>query len=547
MTKSWIFGLFLCVQTAWADKLPAYAIASAHPLATEAGLNILNSGGNAFDAAVTVSAVLAVVEPQGSGIGGGGFWLLHEADKKRSIMLDGRERAPLRATATLYQDEHGKVIKGASKNGPLAAGIPGLPAALVHLSEHYGKLPLKTTLAPAINLARHGFPVNSQLVAGVKARLSVLKQYPASSDQFLSKGSVPKEGMILIQEDLAKTLQLLASKGHAGFYDGEVASKLVSAVQKNGGIWHLQDLKQYQVVERAPIVGHFKGKTVVSAAPPSSGGVVLIAMLNIIELLPEISPHTIVEVMKLAYKDRAKWLGDPDYVVMPIERLLSGEQARLYAEQVNVNVASQSTPITEHKPKGEDTTHFSILDEAGNAVSATLSVNYRMGSGFVAQGTGVLLNNEMDDFSSKPGHANLYGLVGSTANAIAPGKRMLSSMSPTFVYSEDSFAAIGTPGGSRIITMVLHAVLAHLKGEPVEQWVSSRRYHHQYLPDEIQMEQGTLTASEQISLIKKGQHIKIMNRDYGNMQVILWDKMKQAVTAASDPRGKGMARVIAVD
>ena len=537
----------LCLIPFWvfaAAKPPAFAVATAHPLATDAGIQILQQGGNAFDAAVTVSAVLAVVEPQGSGIGGGGFWLLHQADNHRQVMIDGREKAPLKAHKALYLDAAGEVIPKASKNGPLAAGIPGMPAALVHLAEHYGALPLASTLQPAIELAKNGFPLDKKLHASIQARAKALQTSPAAKTVFMPNGDVPKVGTLIKQPDLANTLMAIAQQGHAGFYQGRVAKALVSSVQSAGGIWQLKDLAQYRVLERQPIRGVYQGHEIISAAPPSSGGVVLVQMLNMLTALANTDTHSRIEVMRRAYRDRAEFLGDPDFVVMPLAKLLSTAYAQQRIGDVQSDQASKRQPYVTEPGKGEDTTHFSILDAKGNAVAATLSINYRMGSGFMAAGTGVLLNNEMDDFAIKPGHPNLYGLVGSEANAIAPGKRMLSSMSPTFVLSEDGLAILGTPGGSRIITMVLHAVLAYVEGKPVETMVSLPRYHHQYLPDEVQTEPEVFSPAQRQALAQKGHTLKSIGRHYGNMQAIVWDKRKQRVTAASDPRGIGRAKVV---
>ena len=528
----------------------ASAIASAHPLATKAGREILQAGGNAFDAAITVSAVLAVVEPYSSGIGGGGFWLLHRASDGHEVMLDGRERAPLAAHRDLYLNREGQVIEGLSVNGPMAAGIPGEPAALVHLAENYGRLPLGQTLAPAIHLARNGFPVDEIYRQMAQWRQKVLRQSKAAAAQFLLKDEVPPVGYLIRQPDLATTLTLLAEKGHAGFYAGPVAKKLVDGVRQAGGIWQLKDLSEYQVIERQPIKFNFGPYRLTSASPPSSGGIVLAIMLNILESLEDgqqdssTSKHLIIEAMRRAYRDRARYLGDPDFVDIPLERLLSPFYAAGLARDISPERASPSwhdrpTDLVE----GRDTTHFSILDKEGNRVAATLSINYPFGAAFVAPGTGVLLNDEMDDFSSHPGAPNVYGLVGGEANAIEAGKRMLSSMTPTFVESGEKVAILGTPGGSRIITMLLHGILSLMEGEDVNEWVSRPRFHHQYLPNEVQYEPGALTETEIRQLQAKGHQLKALSSPYGNMQAVLWERDKGEVTAASDPRGIGSAEV----
>jgi gamma-glutamyltranspeptidase/glutathione hydrolase len=528
------------------------AVAAAHPLATAAGVEILEAGGNAFDAAVAVSAALAVVEPYGSGLGGGGFWLLHRAADGHEILLDGRERAPLAARRDLYLDSQGEVIPGASVDGPLAAGIPGLPAALAHLSRNYGVLPLKRSLAPAIRLARQGFEVNALYRRLAALRLEVLRASPAASAIFLQDGEVPGEGYAIKQPDLAETLMAVAVGGAAGFYQGSVGEKLLKAVRGAGGIWSQEDFDRYRVVERVPLEGRFFGMRLVSAPPPSSGGVALVTMLNMLagyaptELQGVRGKHLIVEAMRRAYRDRAQYLGDPDYVDMPLERLThpmyaAGLRASLRSDRAT---PSRLLPGAHVSHGGSNTTHLSILDAKGNRVAATLSINYPFGSGFVAPGTGVLLNDEMDDFAAKPGVPNVYGLVGAEANAIAGGKRMLSSMSPTFLEQGDRIAILGTPGGSRIITMVLLAALEFYGGASAEEIVALPRFHHQYLPDELQFEPEALTQEEILQLEAMGHRVTPVTRPYGNLQLVLWDRKKNQVTAASDPRGLGSAQVL---
>jgi gamma-glutamyltranspeptidase/glutathione hydrolase len=524
------------------------AIASAHPLATRAGMEVLAAGGNAFDAAVVVSATLAVVEPYSSGLGGGGFWLLHRAKDGHEVMLDGRETAPAAAHKKMYLDVQGQVIPKRSIDGPLAAGIPGLPAALVHLAKHYGRLPLTSSLAPAIRHARAGFPVTALYQRRAKFRLEALKNSPAAASVFLHQGQPPPEGRRIIQPDLAATLERLAKKGHAGFYRGEFARKLVDGVRAAGGIWTLDDLAKYRVVERAPVVGRYRGMRVVAAAPPSSGGVVLLEALNILEgfALHEydsvLRKHLTIEAMRRAYRDRAEYLGDPDHVAMPLARLLSKSYAGELRDGVRFKKATPSALIVaeENIPEeSKNTSHLSVLDAAGNYVAATLSINYPFGAAFVPSGTGVLLNDEMDDFAAAPGQPNVYGLVGNDANAIAPGKRPLSSMTPTFLEKDGRIAVLGTPGGSRIISMVLLATLDFAAGNPPNSWVSLGRFHHQYLPDRVEFEPGALTEVEKAGLRSRGHQLEELADTYGNMQAILWDKTKGTVQAASDPRGEG--------
>lgn len=543
-------GLFGVDAFAVDETPPQAAIASAHPAATKAGLSILARGGNAFDAAVTVSAVLAVVEPYSSGFGGGGFWLLHRAEDGKQVMIDGRETAPGKAHRDLYLDEQGKPQKHKSINGALAAGIPGMPAALVHLSKHYGRLPLSEVLQPAIELAESGFEVESHYQRMAGFRHAALQASPDAAAIFLDQGQVPELGFIIQQPDLAWTIRHLADQGHAGFYQGPVAQRMVDAVRQAGGIWTAADLLNYQIKERDPIIGQYHGIRIVSAPPPSSGGVVMTQALNYLagfdlSGLSRIERmHHVVEAMRWAYRDRARYLGDADFVQMPLARLTS----MAYADEARQGFQSDQTADICTAPdkalgEGTDTTHFSVLDRDGNRVAATLSINYPFGSGMVAAGTGVLLNDEMDDFSMNPGVPNVYGLIGQEANAIAPGKRMLSSMTPTFLETPDRLALLGTPGGSRIISMVMLGVLDFAEGHSPESWVSLPRYHHQCQPNWIQYEPDSLNPSEMDALKNKGHQLKSVGRRYGNMQAILWSRQLRRVTAASDPRGLGLAQI----
>ena len=527
-----------------AEKPSQSAVASAHFRATEVGHQILDQGGNAFDAAVAVSAALAVVEPASSGLGGGGFWLLHVAEDEREVFVDGREEAPAAANRDMYLDEAGEVDRDLAINGPLAAGIPGQPAALVHLSEKYGELSLAKNLAPAIRLARQGFAVDEKYHRLMQWRREVMLRWDAAPEVFLDDSEVPAVGTMIRQPDLARTLERLAEQGKAGFYAGETARELVNGVREAGGIWTLEDLEAYQVVEREPIRAHYRGYEIIGAPPPSSGGVALAQMLNILEpydirqrgRMERV--HLVVEAMRRAYRDRALYLGDTDYVDVPIDRLTSKAYAAGLRASIRSDRATPSDMLGEFRdePEGTDTTHFSIIDTDGNRVAATLSVNLPYGSAFMPPGTGVLLNNEMDDFSAKPGEPNAYGLIGYEANAIEPGKRMLSSMSPTFVEGEDRVAVLGTPGGSRIITMVLLGALDFVAGHGPDSWVALDRYHHQYEPDEISAEPETFTEAQIQTLRDMGHTVKVRDRTWGNMHGVMWDRATGNVSAASDPR-----------
>jgi len=543
--------LFCLPLVAFAQKPPAAAIASAHPLATRAGMEILDTGGNAFDAAIAVSAALAVVEPYSSGIGGGGFWLLHRASDGFETMVDGRERAPLAASRDMYLDKNGEVIPGRSMDGALAAGIPGEPAALTHISEQYGRLPLAKTLAPAIRLAREGFPVTEHYRKMAAFRLEVLRRYPQSANTFLKDNAVPPLGYLIKQPNLARTLESIAKEGADGFYQGHVGRALLEANKREGGIWQSKDFSTYRIVEREPIRSHYRDLTITSAAPPSSGGVALATMLNILAQYPlqkldkATRDHLIIEAMRRAYRDRAEYLGDTDFVNVPLRRLTSPDYAAGLAASIRLDraTASSELPSATTHDEGFHTTHFSILDHEGNYVSATLSINYPFGSGFVAGDTGVLLNDEMDDFSAKPGVPNAYGLVGAEANAIAPGKRMLSSMSPTFVSGPEGVAVLGTPGGSRIITMVLLGILEVADGKGPLDWVSLPRFHHQYLPDKVFYEADAFSDQESATLSKMGYSLERAKGTWGNMQAVWWQKTANRVEAASDPRVEGLALV----
>jgi gamma-glutamyltranspeptidase/glutathione hydrolase len=541
--------LFLLVSPVRAGQV---AVATAHPLATQAGIEVLEAGGNAFDAAIAVTAVLAVAEPYSSGIGGGGFYLLHRARDDHQVMLDARETAPSEATRDMYLDEQGNMVSGLSINGPLAAGIPGIPAALDVLANEYGQLPLAQSLAPAIEVAEQGFKVDDYYRRMAGFRLKALRQSSAASDIFLQDDNLPEKGYLIKQPDLARTLRLMAEKGRQGFYEGDFAERMVSGVREAGGIWTEDDLAGYEVIARNPVTGTYLDARITAAAPPSSGGVVLISMLNILEelqlnQLDELGQtQRIVEAMRRAYRDRAQYLGDPDFVDMPIDRLVSRAYAKQLAETISPDRPTPSSELPSMHAgdgAGNDTTHFSIIDTEGNRVAATLSINYPFGACFVPPGTGVLLNDEMDDFSAKPGVPNVYGLVGAEANAIEPGKRMLSSMTPVFMETDDRLAVFGTPGGSRIITMVLLGGLEFMRDGSAEDMVRRPRFHHQYLPDEIQFEPDAFDITIQQALNQMGYSLNEQDRQYGNMQAIVVNKRSGQVQAASDPRGIGEARV----
>lgn len=547
--KASVTLLLLLACTVQANPLENGAVATAHPLASDVGRQILQAGGNAFDASVAISAALAVVEPYGSGLGGGGFFLLREAGAPaRHRFLDARERAPRSATPDMYLRD-GEFQRQLSLDGPLAAAIPGTPAALVELAETRGRLPLKTSLAPAIALARDGFAVDAVYRQRAGWRLAALRDDAESARLFLVAGELPAEGHRLRQPELAATLERLATHGHDGFYRGEAAEKLVEGVRAAGGIWSLADLADYRTVEREPLrFALADGRALIGAPPPSAGGLILAQSLGMLERLSwrEAEPlqrsHLVVEALRRAYRDRML-LGDPDFVAAPLARLLSDDYLGRLVAGIDREHATPSSalPPAPRWREGEHTTHFAVIDVEGNAVAATLSLNMMFGAAFTVPGTGVLLNDEMDDFAADIDGSNAYGLKGSSANAIAGGKRPLSSMSPTFIESAEEFAAFGTPGGSRIPSMVLLSILSYLDGEPVQTWPATPRYHHQYLPDVLQYEADAFTPAQLEALRARGHQPRLIERDYGNQQVLYWHKPSGTVQAASDPRGIGQA------
>ena len=552
--KPQLAGAFLCLILAGTTLQAAeFAVASAHPLATAAGIEVLKRGGNAFDAAIAVTSTLAVVEPYSSGLGGGGFYLLHHQRSNQQIMLDAREKAPLKASRDMYLDASGKVNHDLSMNGARAAGIPGIPAALDHLQKNYGVLALSETLSSAIKYAESGFEVDPVYRRLAKFRLPVLQRYESTRKILLHDGEIPEQGSLIRQPDLARTLQSIAKQGADGFYRGEVARKLVESVRAQGGIWSLQDLNQYQLLQREPLRFSYGAADFITATLPSSGGLVLASIFKMLDALDYDNAdhlqkiHLLTETMRRAYRDRAAYLGDEDYVDIPAQKLLSDAYTQQLIAGISSTRASRSAEIGTigEDAGGNDTTHFSIIDAEGNMVSATLSVNYPFGSGLIADGTGVLLNDEMDDFSASPGVPNAYGMLGSDANAIQPGKRMLSSMTPAFVHLPGKSLVVGTPGGSRIITMQLLAMLEFLRGGDARSIVSLPRYHHQYFPDQIYHEDNAFDAATKAGLQSLGHSIKQADSRYGNMHAIIFNQRDGSLDAASDPRGIGAAVVSA--
>jgi gamma-glutamyltranspeptidase / glutathione hydrolase len=549
----WAALLWLvCAPSLPAAPRPAQAaIASAHPLASQAGLDVLAHGGNAFDAAIAVSAVLAVVEPASSGIGGGGFYLLHVAADGHNVMVDARETAPAAATRDMYVGPSGKPRPGASTDGPLAAGIPGEPAAWAWLARTYGRVPLAVSLAPAIRIAREGFPLYARLANAIRVKQLQLGKSRDAARVFLVHGQPPPVGAPIRQPDLARTIGLVASRGAEAFYRGRFAEQLVAHVRRDGGIWSAADLAGYRVVERVPVTVHYRNATLVMAAPPSSGGIVVGEALTILAgyaldgLDATTRRHLTIEALRHAYRDRAEYLGDPDFVPIPVEQLLSPYYAAGQRTSIRLD---RATPSETLRPaftgeESQSTTHFSVLDRDGNRVAATLSVNLFFGATYMAPGTGMFLNNTMDDFAVAAGAPNAFGLVGADANAIAPGKRALSSMTPTFVDTERGALIIGSPGGSTIISNVLLGVLNWLDGKRAAEIVALPRIHHQYVPDTVVLEPGALSPDERAQLEKRGHRLREARSAWGNTQVITWDFGTGQVEAAADPRGFGAGLV----
>ena len=517
-------------------------VVAAEPAAARAGIAMLKAGGNAFDAAAATALALGVVEPGSSGIGGGGFFLLYIAKERRYVMIDARETAPRLAG-------HGEVFRTLSSiDGPQSAGVPGLAAGIGLMVKRYGRLPLKQAMEPAIRLAKRGFPVSKRLAAMIRWRRTAFN--PTARALFDKH-----EGEIIRQPQLAETLARLAARGMADFYRGETAGRLAADMRRDGGLIRRDDLAAYRAIERRPVAFDWRGFHVVSAALPSSGGLTLahvfgqLAHDDLKRLAPADRAHLLIEAMKRAWRDRNQYLGDADFVAIPRDYLDPARLKRLRAsiDMRHATPASRLKGLAEPGGAAANTTHFSVIDKDGNMVAATLSINYPFGSGYVSPSTGIVLNDEMDDFATRPGRPNAYGLVQGTANAVAPGKRMLSSMTPTFVigpgkHGQNRTFIVGTPGGSRIISMVLLASLGFMLDEtPPASWVNAPRFHHQFLPDVVQHEPGAFPPDVAAELKKRGHALKELKRRYGNMQAILYERASGRLTGIPDARGHGAA------
>jgi gamma-glutamyltranspeptidase/glutathione hydrolase len=498
-------------------------VVSQEKRATRIGLDILQRGGNAVDAAVAVGFALAVTLPKAGNIGGGGFMLIRSAARNETVAIDYRETAPAATTPDVFLDEHGNADPKKSRDSGLAVGVPGTVAGLALAHERYGSgtFTLAELMAPAIRLAREGIPVEDDLLDSLLLLQPRLARWPSSARVFLKPdGVAPGAGDLLVQPDLAASLEAIAREGTRAFYIGPIADKIVDAVRGAGGLMTRQDLETYRAMIRDPVQGNYRGYDIVSMPPPSSGGVHLIEMLNILEgfSLRELGAHSpsalhlIIEAMKLAYADRAAFLADPDAVDVPQQRLISKSYAAALRESIDPHQARPSRTIRRDGlvPSGGNTTHFSITDQFGNAVANTYSLNFNYGLGLVADGTGILLNNELDDFAAKPGVPNAFGLVGGRANAPGPSKRPLSSMTPTIVMKDGKPVLItGAPGGSRIITSVLQVIVNMIDfGKPLAEAVAAPRLHHQWMPDEVVVERG-MPAETVGALAARGHAVRV--------------------------------------
>ncbi|MDN6318185.1 MAG: gamma-glutamyltransferase [Marinobacter sp.] len=508
-------------------------VATSHTLATKVALNVLKDGGNAIDAAVTAGFALAVTQPRSGNIGGGGFMLVSKGDGSAPEAIDYREKAPSGATETMYQNESGEVVQNRSRFTHLAAGVPGTVAGLAMALERHGTLSLKQALAPAIKLAKEGFIVPKRFSEGLEQARERLQRWPATLETFYKEdGSAWQAGERFRQPDLAATLQRIADKGVKGFYEGETAQLIVDEMEKHGGLITRHDLADYQPAIREPVKGSYRGYDIYSMSPPSSGGTHIVQILNMLEGYPiqELGHnsaetiHYMAEAMKLAYADRSEYLGDTDYVDVPLKGLTSKSYAEELRQGIKPDKARPAGDIRYGEPSGyesPETTHFSVVDKWGNAVSNTYTINFSYGSGITVQGAGFLLNNEMDDFSAKPGVPNAYGLIGGEANKVEPGKRMLSSMSPTIVRKDDNnFLVTGSPGGSRIITTTLQVIMNVIDhGMNIQTAVSAPRIHHQWLPDEIRIEQGI--SPDTVRLLESRGHKVVSKSAMGAIQSIM--------------------------
>lgn len=521
-------------------------VVSASPEASSVGLDILKKGGNAVDAAVAVQFALAVVYPNAGNLGGGGFMVYRSAAGEVNS-IDFREKAAALSSRDMYLDSAGNPVTDKSLYGHLAAGVPGSVAGMVEAHQKYGRLKWEELVKPAVRLARNGFKISARTARELNRYKERFVEYNPAGTALVKNGEWI-EGDVLVQDELANTMERIRDKGRAGFYEGPVADSIVAEMKRGGGIISLADLKNYKAVWRKPVVGHYKGYKIITMPPPSSGGIALLQLMKSVEPFPlkrwglnaDSTVQVMVEAERRVYADRAEYLGDPDFYKVPQEQLIAPAYIKNRMANFSWDKASPSTEIKAgllNAPEHEETTHFSIVDRDGNAVSLTTTLNGSYGSAVVVKGAGFLLNNEMDDFSVKPGSPNMYGLVGGEANAIAPGKRMLSSMTPTIIEKEGKlFMVVGTPGGSTIITSVFQTILNVIEfDKKMQPAVAARKFHHQWLPDTVYVEKGALDSLTVLKLTKKG--YKIVERgDIGRVDAILKTKWGYYLGGA-DPRG----------
>jgi gamma-glutamyltranspeptidase/glutathione hydrolase len=533
----------------YAQKAEAYRkgmVVCAYPDAAQAGLAVLKKGGNAVDAAVAVQFALAVTLPQAGNIGGGGF-MVYRSAKGQSNTLDFREKAPAAASANMYLDATGNVIPNKSLYTHQAAGVPGSVDGMVQAHQKYGKLKWADLVQPAIDLASKGFKITGRLANDLNGNQSAFNRLNAAGKNYFLKDTPWKAGDILVQEDLAKTLTLIRDKGRAGFYEGTVASQLVAEMKIGNGMISQADLNNYHSVWRKAITGKYKQYKVITMPPPSSGGIALVQLLRSIEPYPvsrwghnqDSTVQLITEAERRVYADRSKYLGDPDYFKVPVDSLLQPNYITGRMQSFNWNAATPSSSIQPGSFAGyesDQTTHYSIVDAQGNAVSITTTLNGSFGAKIFVKGAGFLLNNEMDDFSAKPGVPNMYGLVGGKANSIQPGKRMLSSMTPTIVEKDGKlFMVVGTPGGSTIITSVFQTILNVIEfNQDAQQAVTSKRFHHQWLPDEVDIETDAFSSTVLSKLQQKGYKV-ITKGNIGRVDAIV--VTPDGYAGGADPRG----------
>ncbi len=535
------FFLILLFSNVSYLKSESYAVATRHHLATDIGMKVLENGGNAIDAAVAVAFALAVVNPSAGNLGGGGFMLIHLAETNETLSIDYRERAPIKSFEKMFQNDSGKVIKGQSLNSILASGVPGTVAGMFHASEKFGKIPIESLIEPSIKLARYGFVLSdfqSKNLNKHKDKFSKNKD----ARKIFTRPDGFNEGDILVQKHLANTLERISENGKDEFYSGNTAKKISNYFKRNGGILSLKDLNEYELRVLKPVCGSYRDYRICSMAPPSSGGIALIQMLNILENfnLSKLDHNSeeyikiLIAVMDYAYKDRAEYLGDPDFYEVPQDLLTS----KKYADNIYQLIKKKKLPEKEEVKilEGEETTHFSIIDRWGNAVSNTYTLNTAYGSGIIPSGTGILMNNEMDDFSSKPGYPNAYGLIGSEANKIEPKKTPLSSMSPVIVFQDKKpFLITGSPGGSTIITSVLQEILNVLDYQmSLEESSKKSRIHFQHLPDILFHENLEKSLTESLETNKT-----LINRKLGEIHsILLKNDSLEAFSDMRRPDGK---------